>query len=558
MLLELILENFILVRRVNLVFSSGFTVFTGETGAGKSVMVQALKLLMGARADSGQVRTGASKAVVQGVFGLSASITRRLEEMGIDADGELIVRRIIPRQGRGRIYINGVVVTLQDLKRVTAGLLSLSGQHDFQELLRQERHGPWLDAFAGLEGYVEKLSNAYHERGQLVRRLKELEQGQKKAGEERERYQAEADAIDEIAPKIGEDQEIERELSILKSAKDLRIFGQGIYEVLYGRRGSIQDELSVCRQDLERMTRLDPGLGDMAKELDSILFQVQEFAWSLRDYVHGIPTDLSRLEQLEDRLYGINRLKKRFGPGIEDVIVHRRRIDEVLAGMEEADGVMGQLEKDLEDAGRRLVERAVDLSVRRRESAARLSAAVERELSELNLSNTRFIVEVSGPENPSPHEIGPRGADQVRFLFSANVGEPPRPLAAIASGGELSRVMLALRAVLSRQSGMFSIVFDEIDAGIGGEVADKVGRKLKALSRHGQVLAITHFPQIAAMGEHHYLVEKRAVEGRTLTEMKILEEQDERIEELSRMLGGNRKAARIYAGKLFGSFFRGA
>ncbi len=558
MLLELILENFILVREANLVFSRGFTVFTGETGAGKSVMVQALKLLMGARADSGQVKTGAAKAVVQGVFRPSAHIIRYLEGMGIDVDDELIVRRIISREGRGRIYINGAVTTLQDLRRITPGLLSLSGQHDFQELLRQERHGPWLDAFAGLEKDVRKLAAIYNERLQLERRLKELEQQREKAIEEQERYQAEANAIDEISPRAGEDQELERELSILRSAKDLRMLGQGIYEVLYGRKGSVQEELSACRQDLEKMTRLDQGLEDMAKELEGILLQVQEFAWTLRDYVQGIPTDLSRLEQLEERLYNINRLKRRFGPGIDDVIAYRQGIEEALKGMEETDGIIRHLREELEDVERRLVERAVELSAKRRASAERLSAAVERELSELNLANTRFIVDVKGPENPAPHEIGPRGADQIRFLFSANVGEPPRPLAAIASGGELSRVMLALRAVLSRQSGMFSIVFDEIDAGIGGEVADKVGRKLKALSEHGQVVAITHFPQIAAMGEHHFLVEKRTVEGSTLTEMRILENQDERIEELSRMLGGDRKAARIYAGKLFGSFLRGA
>jgi len=549
MLLELGLENFILFERVSLCLSKGLTVLTGETGAGKSLLVQALKLILGARADLQQIRTGTKQAMVQAVFETSPEVRGRLEDMGISCGDELVIRRTVPRTGKGRIYVNGAVVSLQELRGLASGLASLAGQHEYQELLRRERHGPWLDRFSGLEDQVDRIAGLYQEVKRLQTDLQKARAAKEKAAEEADRLRQEAQEIDRIAPKSGEEERLEQEIKVLKAAEALRTLGDTCYRTLYADKGSIQEKLASCRQDLKRMAGLDPAMEETLKELDAVAYQADEVAWTVREYIQSLPADISQLERLEERIYGLRELKRRFGPTIDDVLTYREDIETRLASLHESGDRIEHLETRLKEKEKSLLNASLELSKKRHQGAKELSRAIKAELADLRLAKTDFMVEVEPAGRPVASDVGPRGLDSVQFLFSPNIGQPLRLLASIASGGELSRVMLALRAALARQTGVETIVFDEIDAGIGGETAEKVGSKLKALSSFGQVVAITHFPQIAARGDRHIALEK-VVKGDNTVIMIREVEGDQRLEELVRMLGGDRKTARAYAGKL--------
>jgi DNA repair protein RecN (Recombination protein N) len=549
MLLELGLENFVLFESVSFGLSNGLTVLTGETGAGKSLIVQALKLILGARADLQQIRTGAKQALVQAVFEAPAEVQGRLEDMGISCEDELVIRRTIPRTGKGRIYVNGAIVSLQDLRQIVSGLASLAGQHEYQELLHPQRHGPWLDRFSGLGHEVDRVNSLYQEIKGLKVNLQSAVDAREDAVEEEDRLRQEAEEIDRIAPRPGEEEGLEQKLKVLKAAEALRTLGESCYRILYADKGSIQERLAICRQDLERMAELDSTLGKTAKELDSVIYQAEEVAWTLRDYIHGLPTDLSQLEQIEERIYSLRQLKRHFGSTTEDILSYRNDINIKLSTLHESDDLIEDLNKRLGEKEKKLISGALELSKKRRQGAKRLSEAIKAELSDLKLAKTDFLIDVETVASPIAADVGPRGLDRVQFLFSPNIGFPLRPLASIASGGELSRVMLALRAALAKQTGIETIVFDEIDAGIGGEVAEKVGFKLKALSSFGQVLTITHFPQIAACGDHHIALEKVAEGDKTAIVIRKVAG-NQRLEELTRMLGGDRETAMAYAGKL--------
>jgi DNA repair protein RecN (Recombination protein N) len=549
MLLELGLENFILFERASLCLSKGLTVFTGETGAGKSLLVQALKLILGARADLQQIRTGTKQAMVQAVFEASPEVRSRLEDMGISCGDELVIRRTVPRTGKGRIYVNGAVVGLQELRRLASGLASLAGQHEYQELLRRERHGSWLDRFSGLGDQVDRITGLYQEVKGLQTDLQKAMATKEEAAEKLDRLRQEAQEIDRIAPKPGEEERLEQEIKVLKAAEALRTMGDSCYRTLYADRGSIQEKLASCRQDLKRMAGLDHALEKTLKELDTVAYQADEVAWAVREYVQDLPTDISQLEWLEERIYGLRELKRRFGPTIDDVLAYREDIETRLASLHESGDWIEHLEARLEEKEKSLLNASLELSKKRNQGAKELSRAIKAELADLKLAKTDFMVEVESAESPVASDIGPIGLDNVQFLFSPNVGQPLRPLASIASGGELSRVMLALRVALARETGVETIVFDEIDAGIGGEVSEKVGSKLKALSSFGQVVVITHFPQIAAKGDHHMALEKVVKEDNTVIMIREVAGK-QRLEELVRMLGGDRKTARAYADKL--------
>ena len=557
MLLELSIENFVLIKRATLNFSQDFSVITGETGAGKSLAVQALKLILGARADTRQVRPGEKQAVIQGLFTGSPRIDRLLEERGIEPGDELIVRRIIPSSGKGgRIYINGSLGSLQDLREITSDLVSISSQHEYQTLLRKGSHRLWLDRFAGLEPEVSRLSDIYSSLSEKERRLHEMIMAQEGQADEEERLRHEADTIDAVQPVPGEVEEIEQELSVLRSAKELRLRGENVYSMLYAGKGSVLEIFPEAERELERMARADARLDKALEELQSVRFQTEEIAWQVRDYLQALPADMSRLEQLEDRLYALRQLKRRFGPGIEEVLAYRQEIDQRLADVSDISHRIKALKEETAELGVRLLDEAAAISKRRLKAAGELSEAVRKELADLKLKGTDFVVSVEHPDTPAVRDMSPSGFDTVSFLFSANAGQEPAPLSRIASGGELSRVMLALKAVLARKSGIETVIFDELDAGISGEVADMVGRKLKNLSLHGQVIAISHYPQIAAAAGLHISVEKGLEGNTTVTGMKELQE-EERVEEIARMLGGGTEDARAWAARLLGPVLRG-
>ncbi len=546
MLLEIDLENFVLFEKASLPFSRGLTILTGETGAGKSLVVDALKLVLGARADLQQIRIGAKQAMVQAVFDTLPGIRSLLEDMGIPCNDELVIRRIVPRSGRGRIYVNGAIVSLQDLRQITSGLVSLAGQHEYQELLHRDRHRPWLDRYAGLEEDLRQMADLYREVIDIQERLDTARADREKVAEKVERLQEEAQEIDRVAPRPGEEERLEQRLKVLRATETLRTLGETCYRTLYADRGSVQERLAGCKKDLERMAGLEPDLESVLRDFNSALYQLEEVAWGLREYIQGLHADPTELEQIEDRIYQVRRLKRQFGPALEDVLAYREAIDRKLRDLYKKKDQIEGLNAALKEGRERLMSYAKVISEKRSRAARELSMAIKTELSDLKLARTDFVIDVRAET-----DIGPTGLDRVEFLFRPNVGQPLRGLACIASGGELSRVMLALRTALAKKAGVETIVFDEIDAGIGGEVADRVGDKLKALSSFGQIITITHFPQIAARGDRHIVVKKVVRGDSTVTFIERLE-RDQRIEELTRMLGGDQKAARLYAERLLG------
>ncbi len=551
MLLELSLKDFVLIDQVSITFPKGLSVMTGETGAGKSLLVGAIKLLLGAKANSGMVRPGADQAVVQGVFEARRDTQKMMEQMGIPADEELIVRRIVSVTGRGRTYVNGAIVTLQDLKRLTGALSSIASQHDYQALLKKDFHRIWLDSFCGIETQVGDLALLYDRLKKLRKQISELKSGKDLIQAEIRELEDQARRIDQVSPVAGEDQGLEQELRVLRSAEDLRDLGSSCFQNLYAGRGSVHETLHQCAQDLERMSRLDPSLSTATEELRAAMYQAQEVSFTLRDYLGSLDSDPARLKKVEQRLYELRELIRDHGPTIEDVLAYRDEIEERLARLTAGQDDLPRLESQREDAEKELLQAAGDVSGKRVRGAVRLSKAVQIELRGLNMPQAAFEVSVKAPGHPVPEDVGPNGMDRVEFLFSPNPGQPLKPLSAIASGGELSRVMLAITVVLAGRARVETMIFDEIDAGIGGEVANRVGERLARLARSGQVIAITHFPQIASRADFHLRVSKQVSSGHTRTSVSVLD-QDGRLRELTRMLGGEGDEATRYARKLLG------
>ncbi|MDA8162301.1 MAG: DNA repair protein RecN [Desulfobacteraceae bacterium] len=550
MLVEFDIENFALIKSLKLSLDSGFTVITGETGAGKSLIIQALKIVLGAKVLPQYIRTGEEQAVVQAVFETPDRLGPFLETHGIPYEDIIIIRRAFSINGKGKIYVNGALVTLQSLRQITISLASLAGQHEYQELLRDENHALWLDRFAGLEADVSGISGLYQALNAAKGALDKVLTDKKSAEDSFSRSERDLKEIVSVAPSPGEDEALEQELKVLRAAAALREMGESCYRTIYAEKGAVIDRLAGCKADIERMSRIDQRLEKTLKDLASVIYQAEEVAFSIRDYLEGLPSDhLARLNETEERLHRLRELKKRFGPELADVLRHRDAIEKRLADIEANDDLVEVLKKEISEKESVLTESALALSAKRKEAAARLSGVIKQGLQELKFMQSEFEVEVMRPENFGPEDIGPRGMDYVRFMFSPNIGEPLRPLASVASGGELSRIMLAIRVALARESGMETIVFDEIDAGLGGEVALLVGRRLKNLAARGQVIAVTHFPQIAALADHHFTVTKIVEDGKTFTRISGLKAGD-RLDEIARMLGGDMVSARGYAKEL--------
>ncbi len=555
MLRELVIENFILIDRAEVFFAPGFTVVTGDTGAGKSLLIKALTMLMGARGDSRLVGKRGKRATIQAVFDAGDHVREILDERGIECDEELILRRVISRDGKNRVFINGVITTLSDLRNISTLLLSLASQHEFQRLLSVDIHRRWLDEFAGIE--TESFSLLLKEFRQLKGELNTLFEKQANLEAHRKELLHDARIIDEIDPEPQEEDRLMEERRLLRQSEKVRGLAQELFQRLYGEKGNVLEGLSSCRRLIERLSSIDSGLQKLCSQMDSIIVEADDVASSIRDYLYNLPMDDSRLRQVEERLFDLKRLRKRFGPSIEDVLEYRARIQEELAGVDSLEEKIEDTKGLLEKKGETLLKEAKRISKRRKEAARLFQEAVQNQLRDLNLKRARFQVEVASPLEPSVEDLGATGMDKVTFLFSANPGQELKPLTEVASGGELSRLLLAIKVVMGRSQGSETLIFDEIDSGLGGEVAEKVGRKLRAISDTSQVIAISHFPQIAALAHSHVVVKKE--QGQSDTVSRVFQvEGEERVEEIARMLGGESGKAREYAKELLGPVFRGA
>ena len=562
MLLELRVENYAVIDNVAVEFAPGLNLLTGETGAGKSILIDALALLLGDKASSDAVRHGTEKATISAVFDAdSPAIGAVLEANGIDAEeGQIILRREISAGGKGRVFINNQPATVTVLKQLASHLAVIHAQNEAVLAFDAASRLALLDSFAGADDAA--VSKAFDEWNQVRHRIADLERDEHDRLRLLDLWSYQRKEITDARLQPEEDAKLEAEKRVLANAERVRTAAMAAYDALYESNTSAAASIRIATRQIEELSRFDDRFREAVPELESARITIEDIGARLRDYAEDIEASPERLAEVEDRLAALDRLKRKYGPKLEDVIALGDELERKLNEMENKDEVLRKLRADLASAAEKYLEAARTLSRQRYEAARKLEKQVESEVNELAMK-ARFKVEVSGSDEEGNWTA--RGFDHVQYLISANPGEPLGPVDEIASGGELSRVMLALKTVVeagqtrrggrngsgapssspsfgdrvgSKKSGsQRTLVFDEIDSGIGGRAAEAVGKKLKQLSRTKQVLCITHLPQIASFADQHYLIEKRESGGRTKTSVRPLDA-EERTREIARMMSG--------------------
>jgi DNA repair protein RecN (Recombination protein N) len=550
MLKELSIRNFAIIDDLQIRFEPGLTILSGETGAGKSIIINAVNLILGSRASAEMVRTGADSAEIEALFDPDSGspAVRALRHAGYDTSEGLVVRRVISRAEGNRVYVNGRLATLQVLAAVTENLASISGQHAHQGLLKEDQHLLILDRFAGLLPLREAVSTHFHDLLPQLKKLADLKARQARQAELAELLEFQQREIAAAAILPGEDRELEQERLRLKNAEALyETVARGI-EALYGGSGSALEQLTQVRRDLEKMARFDPALMPRSEACAEIGYRVEELVSSLRAYLKSLNVDAGRMEKVEERLDLLSRLKRKYGGSLEAVQAKLAESKADLAAIETIAAEIEAVQVLLRELHARIENQSVALSKKRRDAAQRFRMQVVQELARLKMPGTGFgvnltLIAAGADADPfltaGASALSDSGIDRAVFTIAPNVGEELKPLASIASGGELSRVVLALKSILAATESVATIVFDEVDAGIGGAVAEVVGQKLAELARRHQVICITHLPQIAKFGDHHFRISKRVAQGRTRTTIDRLAPED-RTREIARMLGGEK------------------
>lgn len=536
MITELSVENIAIIERATLNFGSGFTVLTGETGAGKSLLIDAIELALGARADAELVRAGASRAMVSVVFDLTnrPGITNRLADLGIDLeDGSLYVQRELYAEGRSQCRIAGRSIPVSMLKQIGQLLIDLHGQHDHQALLHPERHLDYLDAWIGVEAQdlKAKVGEQYERVSGLEGRLRSLRTGQREREHRLDMLRFQVSEIEQAQIRPGELAEVEAQLGRLKYAEKLELACREAMQSVSEDEGNALDRLRRSVRALEEVAKYDPTLDSVVEPLRNALYTLEDGVHDLRAYEDALDSDPEALELAAERIDTIKKILKKYGDDEELVIEFLDSASRELQLLEGDEGSESELASELEEARKELLLTCAVLTKLRTEKAKTFSSLVADQLHELAMEKAKFDVKIISKEPDTT------GADSVEFAFSANVGEPMRPLSKIASGGEMSRVMLGLKTVLAGKAGVPTLIFDEIDSGLGGRAAAVVAKKLEALATHYQIIAISHVPQIASRASSHLRIEKFEQRGRVGTQVVSLSE-SERVEEIARMIGG--------------------
>lgn len=548
MLANLRVKDYALLDEVNIEFTSGLNVLTGETGSGKSILIGALGLILGGRATSESIRSGEQTAMVEGLFEweIDQPIQNLLAEIGVEAQGRtLIIRREISRDGRNRCTINGCLVTVAVLKKLGGLLVDLHGQHDHQSLLNPKTHQDLLDGFEDIEELKLNFTDAYECFTGSSELLRELDDKLVATREKEELYRFQLDELNEAGLNLGEDENLEIERAILENAEHLIRVASDVREALSESDNAIVDGIVQSIRLLEESERIDPTLSEALEGIRGARYQLEDAVDFLQRYRDRIEYDPERLEEVSDRLNLIGQLKRKYGPTLDEVLAYRDQIAIQVGSIDTADESRTQILAEVEKARTKLTKRAENLSEGRKLIARKLECRVEEELGELGMEKTGFKVKITwqesdeGPLRIDGHNfrVDAQGMDQIEFLISPNAGEGLKPLINIASGGEISRIMLALKVILAESDRMPTLVFDEIDLGIGGRIAESVGQRLKLLARDHQVFCITHLHQVACCGRTHFTVQKQSTKGRSVTLVDQLDE-DGRVQEIARMLAG--------------------
>ena len=552
MLLELRVENYAVIDNVVVEFAPGLNLLTGETGAGKSILIDALTLLLGDKASSDAVRHGTEKATVAAVFDVeSPAVLAVLESNGIDSEeDQVILRREITSAGKGRVFVNNQPATVGVLKQLASHLAVIHAQNEAVLAFDASSRLSLLDSFAGADHTV--AAKAFDDWNQVRHRIADLERDEHDRLRLLDLWSFQRKEIADAHLQAEEDTKLEAEKRVLANSERVRNAAMSAFDALYESNTSAAASVRSATRQSEELSRFDEQFRDAVPELESARITIEDIGQRLRDYAEGVEASPERLAEAEDRLALLDRLKRKYGPKLEDVIALGDELERKLNEMENKDEVLRKLRGEQAAAAESYLAAARALSRQRYEAARKLEKLVESEINELAMK-ARFKVEVSGSDQEGNWTS--RGFDEVQYQISANPGEPLGPVAEIASGGELSRVMLALKTSVEagqsrrraapsfspvsgqRASSQRTLVFDEIDSGIGGRAAEAVGKKLKQLSRTKQVLCITHLPQIASFADQHYLIEKHELSGRTKTSIRALDP-EERTREIARMMSG--------------------
>lgn len=540
MLTALRISNFAILEQLEVTIDAGFTVLTGETGAGKSLFIDAIELLVGGRASSDQIRYGEEEATVEAAFEIPPNhpLLPTLRAQGIlgVADSQLVVRRIISRSGRNRVYLNGVMSPVHALEVLGGTLVDIHGQHDQQSLLRPALQLEALDAFGHLQPLRDRYQEQYREWMQL-RRMRETLAAKVREVSQREDYLTfQQRELEEAALRPDEEEILQAERRRLGAIHRLSELTAEAQAKLAAQGEGVLPNLALAERALSEMAKLDSTMQESVCLLADAKVLIREVTDRLRDYVSRLDVDPGRLAAIEDRLALIQRLKKKYGGTVEAVVEAHRRIQEELAHLHCADDQLTQCDRQVHERWAQVVRLGGELSEKRKEAARQMTNVVRQELDALKMEEADFRIELRSLEQDDAYRV--EGRDHVEFLFSANKGEPLKPLSRVASGGELSRVMLALKSALAGVHQVPVIIFDEIDAGVGGTAARAIGRRLKALGRCHQVLCVTHLPQVASQADHHWCLEKMVVNGRTTTVIRLLKG-NSREKEIARMLAGD-------------------
>lgn len=550
MLSSLQIKDYALIENIHIEFGKGLNIITGETGAGKSILIGALGLLLGNRASTEVVRKGSKKSIVEGIFDVkdNAKIDKLLKENEIEKEPELIVRREVSLKGSNRCFLNDTPVTLALIKEVGDLLVDLHGQHEHQSLLRTETHIEVLDDFGDISGLLNQFREERSKLSKQISNLKYLCEKEETIKEKRELYAFQIKEIDAVNPEQGEEEKLEEELNILENSERLLELTTAIFDTLYEGEHSVYDGLVAVQQQISELAGIDKSFGEKEEECNSALAQIEDIANFVRSYKEQVNLDPDRLNEIRQRLASFNMLKKKYGGTIDKVIAHREKIGAEFDLAENFSGKIEELKAELNQQRKVCGEIAKELSAKRKVIAGEISKEVVKSLTYLGIGDAVFEVKINRTEVDNSTEnyiieggknykYNSRGYDEVEFYISTNLGEDPKPLAKVASGGEVSRIMLSLKTVLAKNDKLPLLIFDEIDTGVSGRIGQKVGHTLKELASYHQIIAITHLPQIAGLADIHFIVEKEKVDSRIVSKIRKLAD-DDRVREVAKLLSG--------------------
>ncbi len=543
MLLALTVQNFAIIEHLNIEFADGLNVLTGETGAGKSIIVDALSLALGYRSSSDTIRTGKDKIVVQALFAMDyidPQLELIFEQYGINIENNsILLSREIYRNGRNICRANDTLVNVSNLREMSAFLVDIHGQHEHQKLLNQNTHINVLDAYAGdvVELKKQITSKAYLSMMQAKEYYQNLVQKEKNAKEKEEELTEKLSEIRSLDLQISEDELLEQRKKILSNSEKLYAYIDNAYSLLYNDDSNINDNLAECVDNLKLAAEIDIQLAKDTNDLYESSIIIQEIIYTLRDYKDSIEFNPQELDTIQDRLNKINNLKRKYGATIEEILAEADNFEEQLNLIKDSEKEIQKALTHLKQCEEDYIKHAVILSNQRKQAAEQLSKRMIAILSELAMPNAAFQIDFTDNNTQNPVAYSSNGIDKVQFLISTNIGQELKPLTKIASGGEVSRIMLAIKSLLANTDRTGTLIFDEIDTGISGRTAQIVAEKMSALSTGHQILCITHLSQIASMADKHFLISKSSTSDDTFTNFEVLNKEG-RIRELARMLGG--------------------